>query len=182
VWECLWVERRTERGHTWRVVEETPPGVDELNSCFIHIEYEGRPVLVVLLARDGSINRMGNGTVNPEVDDTWYIGKVEEPLFDQLMMVVPNDILEYAGAYDPADRRGIECKCTIMFGHEDGRATQFEISYGSESEGPPLELQTIIRRAVELTDPWWKAQPNEANLLRLGKPKPWRFGKPHRPT
>jgi hypothetical protein len=83
VWECLWVERRTERGHTRRVVEETPPGVDELNSCFIHIEYEGRPVLAVLLARDGSINRMGNGTVNPEIDDTGYIGKVEEPLFDR---------------------------------------------------------------------------------------------------
>jgi hypothetical protein len=60
-------------------------------------------VLFLLSSSPATEASTGWATVNPQVDDTWYIGKVEEPLFDQLMMVVPNDILEYAGSYDPPD-------------------------------------------------------------------------------
>jgi hypothetical protein len=146
-----------------------PPRVEDLSAFLVHLEYDGRPTLVVLLARDGSINRMGDGTLDPEVDSTWYIGRVEEPLFDKLMEVVPEEILELSGRYDPPDRLGVECKCTFVFSYKDGQDIGLEIVWGSESAGLPLEMQRMIARAVELTDPWWRAQPNEPNLRYFGK-------------
>jgi hypothetical protein len=159
------------------------PRIDDVRACFIVLEYDGRQTLVVLLGRDGSINRMGNGKVDPEVDLTWYIGMVDQPLFDQLMEALPPDILTLSGRYDePSERRGVECKCTISFQYADGGNSGLEILWGSESEGLPLELRDFISRAVELTDPWWQAQPREPHhLMGEGKPKErrrWRFGKP----
>jgi hypothetical protein len=52
----------------------------DLNSCLIRIEHGGDDVLFILLSRDGSINRMGDGTPSP-ADNTLYIGVVKEPLF-----------------------------------------------------------------------------------------------------
>jgi hypothetical protein len=136
--------------------------VDDLNSCYITVECEGELIFLVLLARDGSVNRLGDGSYPPP-DKVWHIGRVDEPLFDRLLEVVTDAMLQYAGSYDVPDKVGTECECKIVFGTKQGGATGFEIKYGTESAGVPTELQNIVRRAIELTDAWWKAQPGKAS-------------------
>lgn len=126
----------------------------DLDVCFIRMEHGGEDVLFILLSRDGSINRMGDGTPSP-VDKTLYIGVVKEPLFDQLMEVVPDDLFRYVSRLEIPDREGIDTTISVMFQHKDGRVLPFEVLFGSESGGVPLELQTILRRALELSDGWW---------------------------
>jgi hypothetical protein len=140
----------------------------DLNTCFITLKYGDRLILVVLLAREGSINRMGDAT--SKADDTWYIGKVQEPLFDQLLEVVPDDLFQYAGRLEIPDRRGIDCELAVVFLHKDGRAVPFEILFGSETQDVPTELLDIVSRAMELTDPWWKKQPGQAVAVREERP------------
>lgn len=132
--------------------------VEDLDSCFITVDCNGELVLVVLLSREGSINRMGD-LYYPPRGDPWHIGRVEEPLFDSLLEVVTDDMLLYAGRYEVPERLGMECECKIVFGTKEGGVTGFDILYGTESQGPPGELLTVIARAMELTDNWWKAQP-----------------------
>jgi hypothetical protein len=126
----------------------------DLDACFIKIEHGGDPVLFILLARDGSINRMGDGTPS-SAGDTLYIGVVNEPWFDQLMEVVPVELFRYIGRLELEDREGIDSTLSVIFQHKDGRVLPFEVLFGSESGGVPLELQTILRRALELSDAWW---------------------------
>lgn len=123
----------------------------DLNTCFITLKYGDRLILVVLLARDGSINRMGDAT--SKADDTWYMGNVQEPLFDQLLEVVPDDLFQYAGRLEIPDGRGTDCELAVVFQHKDGRAVPFEILFGSENQDVPTELLDIVSRAMELTEP-----------------------------
>lgn len=136
----------------------------DLNACFITLKYGDRLILVVLLARDGSINRLGDATI--KADDTWYIGKVQEPLFDRLLEVVPDDLFQYAGRLEIPDRRGTDCELTVLFQHKNGRGVPFQVLFGSESEDVPAELQEIVSRAIELTDAWWKEQPGPAVVIQ----------------
>ncbi|HEU4528504.1 MAG TPA: hypothetical protein VFT80_11325 [Actinomycetota bacterium] len=130
----------------------------DIIGCFMQMEYGGELVLAIVLELDGSINRMGDGTPSP-ADSSWYIGLTQEPLFHSLMEVVPDDLFRYVGRLELPDRSGVDCKLSVAFHHRDGRAVPFEVVFGSESGGLPLELVTILNRALELTDPWWNAQP-----------------------
>ena len=130
----------------------------DLTGCLITLLYGDEQILVVLLDKAGSINRLGDGTPS-QADKTLYIGVVREPLFDELMEVAPDPIFRYAGRMEVRERRGVECLLTEAFFHKDGRVIPFEVLYGSESQGPPSELVTIVKHAIELTDPWWYDQP-----------------------
>ena len=131
---------------------------DELDTCFIRIMYRDEEALMLLLSRDGTINRMGDGTPPDGTGSTLYIGQVTEPLFDRLMEVVPPSLWEFrhVGRIDLDDRTGEDCLLTVLFGQSDGRAFRFEILFGSESVGVPSELQIVLARALELTEPWWQ--------------------------
>ena len=131
---------------------------DELDSCFIRILYRDDEALMLLLSRDGTINRMGDGTPPSGEGSTLYIGRVSEPLFERLMEVVPSSLWQFrhVGRIDLPDRTGEDCLLTVLFGQRDGRGFRFEILFGSESGGVPSELQIILARALELTGPWWE--------------------------
>jgi hypothetical protein len=62
-----------------------------------HLLYGDEHILVVLLDKAGSINRLGDGTPS-QSDKTLYIGVVREPLFDELIEVAPDPIFRYAAA------------------------------------------------------------------------------------
>jgi hypothetical protein len=112
---------------------------------------------------------MGDGTPPAGDGSTLYIGRVTEPLFERLMEVVPSELWQFrhVGRIDLDNRTGEDCVLTVMFGHSDGRGFRFEILFGSESGGVPRELQMILARALELTDPWWQ---ETRSLQGSGKP------------
>jgi hypothetical protein len=133
----------------------------DLNSCFIEGKVRDDTVVLILLARDGSINRMGDGSTSP-ADRTLYIGMQPEPLFDSLMDAVPEELLQLPGGRaEDRDRTGTDCTLSIMFGLSAGTARTYEVVFGSES-GPPVDLQAIYQRVLALTEPWWNDQPGRA--------------------
>jgi hypothetical protein len=134
----------------------------------VHIRLDaGREntILSILLASDGSINRMGNGRLRDN-DKDLYIGAGQEQLFRDFISRMPGDLLAYAGRYEMPEPQGLPCKLTLLFAGPGDTGVGFEFHYGSESQGPPTEIRELITAAVEITDGWLEAQ-------KVGAKKPW---------
>ena len=113
-----------------------------------------RQLLFVFLHRDGSVNRMGDGTLRAYGD--FRIGRVTEPLFDQFMEDLSEGLLDYAGRYDLPDRRGLDCNLEVKLFSGGALGANLEFHFGSESLGPPAEIRALVTRALELTEAWWR--------------------------
>ena len=138
----------------------------------VHIRLDaGREntILSILLAADGSVNRMGNGRLS-NTDKDLYIGAGQEQLFRDFISRIPDDLLGYAGRYDLPEPRGLPCKLTLLFAGQDESGAGFEFRYGSESQGPPAEIQQLLIAAVEITDGWLQAQQSRTQKRWW---KPW---------
>jgi hypothetical protein len=138
--------------------EATPPPVShalsEFATALITLKVNGETALLILLAEDGSVNRMGNGSVT-NTDHVLVIGVNSEPLFARFMARVTPEMLRYQGAYEFPNRKGANCELTILLGYRGGdRSGGFGFLYGSESQGPPRDIAELVRYAVELTTPW----------------------------
>jgi hypothetical protein len=72
----------------------------DLTGCLITLLYSDEQILVVLLDKAGSINRLGDGTPS-QSDKTPYIGVVRQPLFE-LIEVVPTRSFDTPAAWRPA--------------------------------------------------------------------------------
>ncbi len=133
---------------------------EEVTAVFIRLD-AGREntILSILLAADGTVNRMGNGRASDiDAENTLYIGAGQQRLFHDFISRVPDDLLEYAGRYDMPEPRGIPCKLTLLFAGRGDTGARFEVNYGSESQGPPLGIRESVAAAVEITDGWLRAQ------------------------
>jgi len=124
----------------------------------IELDINNKQSLYILLAKDGSISRLGHGHID-EPDQTLYIGETEEPLFEQLLSavspswsqdlnhlyIIPND--------DESQIKGAHCKLVIDFQFPD-EFKRIEFHYGSDSEGLPPDIYDFIQTAIELTNNW----------------------------
>jgi hypothetical protein len=128
----------------------------------------GKPALLLLVAGDGSIQRMGDGSI-PSGDPDGYRGHTEEPLFQRLHACIRDEWLQRPGAYVAEELPGDEIVLTIRFlrAPEDGVGIQYR--YGSESDGPPAEVRDFLETALDLTDSWYADQ----RMLVLLQNEPW---------
>jgi len=153
---------------------------EQVMAVLVSLEIDSQRSLFILLGNDGLVNRQGYGTVDCAEQDL-YIGKATEPLFEQFMSKVSNEIFEHTGVYDIPEQRGKKCKLTLLFNTETGD-DGFEFLYGTESQGPPGEIRELVSEAVRLTDGWFqqqKAMVQESQTQSQGKvdkPK-WKFWK-----
>jgi hypothetical protein len=133
---------------------------EEITAVHIRLDAgRGNTILSILLAADGSINRMGNGRLSDiKTEKELHIGAGQEQLFRDFTNRMPDDMLQYAGRYDLPEPRGLPCKLTLLFAGPNESGVGFEFNYGSESQGPPTEIQELLIAAVEITDGWLKAQ------------------------
>ena len=125
-----------------------------------------KQALFILLASDGSINRLGSGAVNNR-DQVLYIGKTEKPLFGKLMTRINNEFLSYMGGYEAEEIKGAVCELMIQFRFVNGHANGFVYRYGANAGGPPQPICDFVNKAAELTDPWHEEQ------KKLAGQKPW---------
>jgi hypothetical protein len=148
------------------------PAVSDIAAVHITLEVGGKQALFILLAADGSINRLGTGLID-NTENSLFIGITKEPLFAKLMRHLNDEMLNYMGGYDVPDQRGVPCKLSIglLFAHGDDNG--FGFRYGSQSEGPPHEIVQFITAAVQLTDPWFERQKAMASRSKAGVKKPW---------
>lgn len=129
---------------------------DELNAVNIRLDVAGEHALFVLLGSDGTINRQGTGEEDG-IDSRLFVGVTTEPVFDEFMAKVKEESLQHPGVFSLPEQKGKSCRLVILF-TAAGKEIGFDFSFGSESEGPPMEIFKWVERAVELTDPWYENQ------------------------
>lgn len=130
---------------------------EQIRKVHLALEVEGNTVLSILLTREGKINRMGNGTGDPE-QSGWFMGQTEEPLLADWVKLLSPELMELTGRYEYPDPLGERCELTITLEDETGNSTGFAFTYGTESDGPPEEIFELVNAAMDLSEPWWEAQ------------------------
>ncbi|TAE57900.1 MAG: hypothetical protein EAZ89_03655 [Bacteroidetes bacterium] len=129
------------------------------DSVHIRLESAGETVLSLMMNRGGALNRMGDGTGEAE-RSRLCMGRSEEPLFEQWLELMDENLLELAGRYTFPDPQGELCVLSIELESEAGN-TGFEFTYGTDSQGPPEEITALVDAALDLSDPWYEAQLNK---------------------
>jgi hypothetical protein len=145
-----------------RQPEATLPPVSqalsEFDKALVTLKVNNDTALFILLAEDGTVNRMGDGSIS-NTDHEMFIGLNREPLFARFMSRVTQEMLKHQGAYELPNRKGANCELTLLLGYRGSeRSAGFKFIYGSESQGPPREIAELVRYAAELTTPWHEEQ------------------------
>lgn len=133
----------------------------------ITLTIEEEQSLAILLHKDGTINRKGNGTYT--IDNNFYMGIQQENLLEELLTTVTLEFEQYFDRiYDLPDRKGKTCTLEIILS-TDTENTVMCFVYGSESMGPPKPVIDYVKEALKLTDPWFKEQ----QRMVVQNNKPW---------
>ena len=141
---------------------------ESIKGIFVELEIDGKPSLVILLADDGLVNRLGSGTVDNTERDL-FIGRANEPLFAQLRDKVQPEWLSHPGAYDVPEKVGRTCELRIILKASASPEFGLRFRYGSESQGPPGDICQFVAEAVRLTDSWYEEQKVIAGGLKRAK-------------
>lgn len=140
----------------------TPPPVSqapsEFDKALVTLKINNDTALFILLAEDGTVNRMGDGSLT-NTDREMFIGLNREPLFARFIARITPEMLQHQGAYELPNRQGADCELTLLLGYRGSeRSAGFKFIYGSESQGPAREIGELVRYAAELTTPWHEEQ------------------------
>jgi len=122
----------------------------------IEIDIAEENALAILLHKDGTINRKGDGS--SDIDNNMFMGIVNSDIFDKLIQVVDKEFEECLGnGIDMNDKKGKTCVLEITLSDE---TTTYgtKVIYGSESVSIPPPIDRYIRKAIELTNPWYREQ------------------------
>jgi len=139
--------------------------VSEIVGIQILLTSNAEQTLFILVGADGSINRLGTGTLHNS-DKELFVGKADISLFHAIRAGLSDEMLQFTGGYSLPDQRGIPCVLTVALRFQDQTSDGFEFRYGTESNGPPGELAEFVRAAVRLTDPWFE---EFKRMARAGK-------------
>lgn len=143
-----------------------------INKVLITLEADNKTLLFILLSKNGSIHRKGNGSADANLP--LATGFSADGHFEALMMTVNERIFDYTGVLKMPNRQGRECSLTIIFQGANEIDFSYRVVYGDQSEGPPAELVQVLINAVKITDGWYYEQLNEQTGR---KGKWWQFWK-----
>ena len=130
--------------------------VSDVSALSIALDINHEPSLFIMLSADGSIKRMGTGTIEkPERE--LFIGKSDPAIFEAVRLRVTATMLQHLGmGYRSENQLGAACKLTLTFQFKDGTSNGCAFFYGSESEGAPEDVADLVTEAVRQTDPWYE--------------------------
>ena len=131
---------------------------DFVDAVIISREVDDGMSIFVMLAKDGSINRIGSGYMDCNEKDM-YIGMTKDKLFEKFMEGCPEMFISAPGeAYaPPGEMKGKQVQVTLMFKCGDQESGLIFV-YGSESGGIPDDLSQVVDHAKEVTEPWYQGQ------------------------
>ena len=129
---------------------------DKLDNCLVSLDVGNKNALFIVLAKDGTICRRGNG--NPNKDLELIKGNSDLEHFQAFMMTVNEDILQFSGFFEQTPIVGRPCKLMIVFSGPNGEEAGFKVEYGEDSQGPPADIVEMLINAVKLTDPWYEEE------------------------
>ena len=131
---------------------------NEIAAIMVVLLVDGEQSLFIMLSEDGSINRMGNGSID-QIEHQMFIGRVGPDLFKHLRSQVTAGVVYFLGQRLAApEPKGKLCELRVIFKYSDGREAGQTWSYGSESQGPHPEVCAFVAAAARLTEPWFQQQ------------------------
>jgi hypothetical protein len=130
----------------------------DVHDIMLKLDADNDPLLFILLASDGSINRIGSGALKDKNRDM-FIGKSDPAIFARVLPYLTEEILWGLGkVFSHKSIQGMPCKLTIMLRFNDGTSGGSEYHYGSESESPPRDVVYLVTAAVRETEGWYQEQ------------------------
>lgn len=113
--------------------------------------------LSMLVSRDGTLGRQGNGVLPP--DTIAVMGQSDGRVFSTLIDLLDEKVFPHADVYDHPHKLGTPITVSVVFmGKSEKDIAIFEFSFGSETPdvGELLPyFDMFIGQAIALTDAWY---------------------------
>ncbi len=113
--------------------------------------------LSLLISRDGTLGRQGNGVLPP--DPIAVMGQTDGKVFNTLMDLLDERVFPHADVYDHPHKIGIPITLSVVFmGKSETDVAIFELRFGSETQdvGELLPyFDMFVGQAIALTDAWY---------------------------
>ncbi len=129
---------------------------DKLDKCLISLDMGDHNALFIVMAKDGTICRGGNG--NPDAHLELLKGYSDLGHYEAFMMTVDENWFMFSGAFDQTPCIGRLCKLLVVFSGPNGEEAGFKVTYGEDSVGPPKEIAQMLINAVKLTEDWYQEE------------------------
>ena len=129
--------------------------ISDISGLSITLDVNEKPSLFILLAADGTINRMGSGS-GEDAGGELFIGRTSPAIFEAVRSQLTEATMRRLGqGYEHPNPHGDRCKLTVSFQFKNGSSNGFGFFYGSESEGVPEDVATFVTIAARQTEPWY---------------------------
>jgi hypothetical protein len=127
--------------------------IKDIDGIMIDLK-RGRDVLLfILLSANGGLNRMGNGI--DIARRNMLIRRVGSDVFAQLKPFITSDMLEYANQRSPEpSTQDNDYHLSITFRSPSG-GVKLQFVYGAEVRALPEAINTLVDKAIELTDAFY---------------------------
>lgn len=114
--------------------------------------------LSMIISRDGTLGRQGNGALPIEL--TRITGSSDISVFKKLLDRLDENVFPHAGVYDHPHKPGIPLTYSVAFLDKNQNTSLFEFRFSSETRdvGELLPFfDGFISQAIELTNEWYAA-------------------------
>lgn len=131
----------------------------DIEQIRIEVESESKNIISMLLHKDGTLNRKGDGLINDSAP--MIIGMSDGSAFQSLVKSLPDNLIEddgMSGSDDP-DKSGQPVKYNIAIIGPKPHIVVFEFTLGSDTQKPSdlfLFFHTFVVNAIKATDKWYK--------------------------
>lgn len=148
----------SERTAVRVALEELETVEQEVSGVLVMLEVGERQALLIRVGKDGTIHRLGTGSLD-RIETDRYIGTTSPETFERLAGKITPELLHWCGQSrtHPAPR-GERCELVVAFKRADGSETMMAWQFGSLSKWPPPEVLDFVDAALEATRPWYDEQ------------------------
>jgi hypothetical protein len=129
----------------------------EIAGVLVTLHIDGEQKLFLMLTNDGMIRRAGDGSEDC-IDADVFIGKSDGKEFAKIVALSGDVINKWLGSYAAPKQTGKPCKLVVGFRDTNEGEVLSEWEYGTESQGPPPEVGSLVVCAVRATDSWHQQQ------------------------
>lgn len=147
-----------------------------LSGVLVMLEAGGRQALLIRAGEDGTLHRLGTGSIE-RIDADRFIGKADPETFRKLAEKVTPALRHWMGqSRTHPSPRGEICDLVVALKHADGRESMTAWQFGSLSKWPPPEILDFVDAAIEATESWYREQKGQVELrARQGEYEWWQF-------
>ena len=128
---------------------------DDIDQIRIEIECGGESALSMMLHRDGTVGRSGNGSL-PR-DGIAVLGVIDNQAFNILLDSLDERVFQHTGGYELKNIIGTPVMYGIAFLQKDNPLATFEFRMGLDNQdagGLVAYFDGFIQHAVALTNEW----------------------------